>query len=280
MSSPFDIFSNSEAYDQDWKYEPLTFKEFVESPEHFNHPGLTQRQYDAFSSLVGNNPKKVFSSDRIPIKDKNIKTILWGKGCVVGDSEVVLESGQKIAIKEAAAAKYLSFSKLGAVFSDSTEVIPMGRKKCLTIKTLRGFSTTVSYFHNLYSTRNRHGKYSYPSWNEAIDLSVGDKVCVLNKTRSHNITCNFQSSELSFETLSDTIINKLTETSAVNQLRGILEEIGYSITKAGQGKVVFKTTILTQDKAEILVKLFSKIGVYAKVTVPTKSKKEGSKICN
>lgn len=66
-----DIYSDK----GDWWEEPLTFREFTESPEHMNIK-LTDVQYSWFEDLLGPDPKKVFTEHRV----KNVMAILAGKG--------------------------------------------------------------------------------------------------------------------------------------------------------------------------------------------------------
>lgn len=57
-----------------WEENPLTFKEFVHSPEHMNFPPLSERQMDVFDFMFGDDPKKIFENEHY------LSILAWGKG--------------------------------------------------------------------------------------------------------------------------------------------------------------------------------------------------------
>lgn len=80
----FDDIQDIYAGDEDWWESPVTFREFVTSREHMNHPGLTDRQYKMFESFVGTNPKEVFHNLKKTPHDKrrkkHVKVLRLAKG--------------------------------------------------------------------------------------------------------------------------------------------------------------------------------------------------------
>ena len=57
-----------------WEEEPVTFKEFVQSPLHMNFPALSERQMDVFDFMFGDDPKKIFENEHY------LAVLAWGKG--------------------------------------------------------------------------------------------------------------------------------------------------------------------------------------------------------
>jgi len=57
-----------------WDENPVTFKQFITSPDHMGFPPYGDRQYQVADFVLGDDPKKIFSND-------NSTAILeWGKG--------------------------------------------------------------------------------------------------------------------------------------------------------------------------------------------------------
>ena len=72
-----DYFKDSDEYNSNevvWDEEPITFKEFVHSPEHMNFPPLSERQMDVFDFMFGDDPKKIFENEHY------LSILAWGKG--------------------------------------------------------------------------------------------------------------------------------------------------------------------------------------------------------
>ncbi len=58
-----------------WKFDKvLTFKDFCASPEHMNFPPLSPRQLRVAEFMFGEEPKKLFHTNR------NLACLVWGKG--------------------------------------------------------------------------------------------------------------------------------------------------------------------------------------------------------
>ncbi|VVB50678.1 Uncharacterised protein [uncultured archaeon] len=70
------LFTDTETWRADYWCKPVHFREFVTSKEHLHQAGLSPRQYDAIFQLIGDDPVKVFSMDRV----KRVGVFLWGKG--------------------------------------------------------------------------------------------------------------------------------------------------------------------------------------------------------
>lgn len=54
-----------EIEDNDWRIEPPTFDEFIYSGEYINKVKLTKLAYDSIITVIGNDPKKIFSPERV-----------------------------------------------------------------------------------------------------------------------------------------------------------------------------------------------------------------------
>ena len=46
-----------------WDEEPVTFSEFLKSPEHMNFPSYSERQMDIMDFMFGDDPKKIFENE-------------------------------------------------------------------------------------------------------------------------------------------------------------------------------------------------------------------------
>lgn len=57
-----------------WDEKPLSFKEFVCSPEHMNFPTLSERQLDAMEFMFGTSSEEIFSNEH------SLCILAWGKG--------------------------------------------------------------------------------------------------------------------------------------------------------------------------------------------------------
>ena len=57
-----------------WDEEPITFKEFVHSPEHMNFPPYSERQLDVMDFMFGDEPKKIFENEH------SLAILALGKG--------------------------------------------------------------------------------------------------------------------------------------------------------------------------------------------------------
>lgn len=78
LSEIFDDYLKSETpLDENisvWEEEPVSFREFVSSPEHMNFPTLSERQMDVFDFMFGEDPKKIFENEHY------LSILAWGKG--------------------------------------------------------------------------------------------------------------------------------------------------------------------------------------------------------
>lgn len=57
-----------------WEEEPITFKEFIRSPEHMNFPPYSERQLDVMDFMFGDEPKKIFENEH------SLAILALGKG--------------------------------------------------------------------------------------------------------------------------------------------------------------------------------------------------------
>ena len=57
-----------------WDEEPITFKEFICSPEHMNFPPYSDRQMDVMDFMFGDDPKKIFENEH------SLAVLALGKG--------------------------------------------------------------------------------------------------------------------------------------------------------------------------------------------------------
>ena len=78
LSSIFDeYFKESDEQKSDeviWEEEPITFKEFIRSPEHMNFPPYSERQLDVMDFMFGDEPKKIFENEH------SLAILALGKG--------------------------------------------------------------------------------------------------------------------------------------------------------------------------------------------------------
>ena len=70
------MFTSEEDWRKDYWCKPVYFEDFVTSKEQLNLAPLSPKQYDAIFQLIGRDPLKVFSMERI----KHVGVFLWGKG--------------------------------------------------------------------------------------------------------------------------------------------------------------------------------------------------------
>lgn len=57
-----------------WDEEPVTFSEFLKSPEHMNFPSYSERQMDIMDFMFGDDPKKIFENEH------SLAILALGKG--------------------------------------------------------------------------------------------------------------------------------------------------------------------------------------------------------
>lgn len=69
-------FNTAEGIGGYWLQTPVSFQDFVELPGHIGTTPLTKRQYKLVTSLVGDDPEKMFSDPEL----KQIGIAVWGKG--------------------------------------------------------------------------------------------------------------------------------------------------------------------------------------------------------
>lgn len=70
------LFTKEEDWQVDFWYKPSKFEDFVTDKYQLNLRPFSERQYEAVYSLIGKDPIKVFSKDRV----KHVGVWLWGKG--------------------------------------------------------------------------------------------------------------------------------------------------------------------------------------------------------
>jgi hypothetical protein len=70
------LFTTNEDWRRDYWSKPVTLGDFITSKEHLNLVPLSPRQYEALYKIIGHDPLKVFSMERI----KHVGVFLWGKG--------------------------------------------------------------------------------------------------------------------------------------------------------------------------------------------------------
>lgn len=66
--------NNSNSNQIEWDENPITFKEFINSPLHMNFPPYSERQLDVFDFMFGDDPKKIFENEHY------LAILAWGKG--------------------------------------------------------------------------------------------------------------------------------------------------------------------------------------------------------
>ena len=74
-----------------WREDPVNFKTFTEHEDHMGGPALSERQLNACIKFLGEDPKKIFEGG----SRFSIAVLLWGKGCLTGDSKIVDEDTKK-----------------------------------------------------------------------------------------------------------------------------------------------------------------------------------------
>ncbi len=57
-----------------WEEDPVTFQEFLTSPDHLGFPGYSDRQMDVVKFMFGKDPKKIFDNENY------LCLLEWGKG--------------------------------------------------------------------------------------------------------------------------------------------------------------------------------------------------------
>ena len=68
---------NTDAPAYPWRYEPVSFEEFVTSKDHMRFPKLSAKQLEAAWSVLPRDPKKTFDAD---LKQFLVLCALWGQG--------------------------------------------------------------------------------------------------------------------------------------------------------------------------------------------------------
>lgn len=152
-----------------WEEDPITFKEFVQSPLHMNFPPLSERQMDVFDFMFGDDPKKIFENEHY------LSILAWGKGGFSKDKIITdVKTGESHTVEE--------WSKLGKdifVYSYNfhknkkviTKIKPFfkeGHGKIYKIKTKSGKIFYVDAEHKFYTD-----KFIYQKVKE---LKNGDKI--------------------------------------------------------------------------------------------------------
>lgn len=66
-----------EVQESPWRWTPVSFREFVASPDHMNFPYMTPRQFEAVDALFPSEASKTFD---VSNRKFNLDVLLWGKG--------------------------------------------------------------------------------------------------------------------------------------------------------------------------------------------------------
>ena len=152
-----------------WEEEPITFKEFIRSPEHMNFPPYSDRQLDVMDFMFGDEPKRIFENEH------SLAILALGKGgfsknkvitdVKTGESHTV-EEWSKLN-KEVFVYAY-NFHKNKKVITKIKPFFKEGRGKIYKIKTKSGKVFYVDAEHKFYTD-----KFVYQKVKE---LKSGDKV--------------------------------------------------------------------------------------------------------
>ena len=75
-------YGKSGKEDSVWKFDPPTLDMFVESDQYLGFSPLSEIQRHDANELLGTDPKKIFDNGSF----YNVGVLLWGKGCISGDT--------------------------------------------------------------------------------------------------------------------------------------------------------------------------------------------------
>ena len=155
-----------------WEEDPVTFKEFIASPEHMNFPPYSQRQLDVFDFMFGDEPKKIFENEH------SLAVLAWGKGGFKKDKVITdVKTGESHTVEEWSKLKkevYVyayNFNKNKKVITKIRPFFKEGRGKIYKVKTKSGKIFYVDAEHKFYTD-----KFVYQKVKE---LKCGDKICKL-----------------------------------------------------------------------------------------------------
>lgn len=169
----FDDYLNKQEITKDsepiWEEDPVSFREFVASPEHMNFPPLSERQMDVFDFMFGEDPKKIFENEHY------LSILAWGKGGFSKDKVITdVKTGETHTVEEWSKLKKdifvyaYNFHKNKKVITKIKPFFKEGQGKIYKIKTKSGKVFYVDAEHKFYTN-----KFVYQKVKE---LKPGDKV--------------------------------------------------------------------------------------------------------
>lgn len=151
-----------------WEEIPLSFKDFVSSPEHMNFPTYSQRQLDVMEFMFGTSYEDVFTNEH------SLAILAFGKGCVTSDT--IIQDAftyKKYTIKELIDNKLSIYvncfdSSTGKSTIEKASVPWVsGYGSIFEVKTESGKTIKV-YKDHQFLTRS--------GWTRLSDLNVGDEI--------------------------------------------------------------------------------------------------------
>lgn len=152
-----------------WDEEPITFKEFIRSPEHMNFPPYSDRQMDVMDFMFGDDPKKIFENEH------SLAVLALGKGGFSKDKVITdVKTGESHTVEEWSKLNKeifvyaYNFHKNKKVITKIKPFFKEGRGKIYKIKTKSGKVFYVDAEHKFYTD-----KFVYQKVKE---LKPGDKV--------------------------------------------------------------------------------------------------------
>ena len=174
-----------------WEEIPLSFKDFVSSPEHMNFPTYSQRQLDVMEFMFGTSYEDVFTNEH------SLAILAFGKGCVTSDT--IIQDAftyKKYTIKELIDNKlsiYVScFDSSTGKSTIEKASVPWvsGYGSIFEVKTESGKTIKV-YKDHQFLTRS--------GWTRLSDLSVGDEILDDVKEDSIRIADEFKNLQVTWE---------------------------------------------------------------------------------
>ena len=152
-----------------WDEEPITFKEFLYSPEHMNFPPYSDRQMDIMDFMFGDDPKKIFENEH------SLCILALGKGGFSKDKVITdVKTGESHTVEEwSKIGKDIyvyayNFHKNKKVVTKIKPFFKEGHGKIYKVKTKSGKIFYVDAEHKFYTN-----KFVYQKVKE---LKQGDKI--------------------------------------------------------------------------------------------------------
>lgn len=156
-----------------WIGQPLSWLEFLSSKEHMQFPALSPKQVEFCSALLPDDAKKTFDPE---FRKKQIGVLLAGKGCMAGDTEIILADGSRQHIKDLVEDGVYSYFSMGPsgkqLVSDGTPFYKKGEAQLFTVRTNYGKSCKVTSEHKFFTV---------DGWKKLSDIKVGDWICGAGK---------------------------------------------------------------------------------------------------